>query len=116
MKRVDLYLVMVNLVVNDTKNVIEVAKSCPFVINAFRLSGKYNFCLFIASTDLEKLYNIVNEHFRKDSNIKKVSMQVVIESIKDFSLPLRFDNSISEPFFEDGCGKSCNFCRTDRKN
>ena len=43
--KANFFLVLVNLVVKNSEGLVEMAKYCPFVINAFRLSGKYNFCI-----------------------------------------------------------------------
>lgn len=110
-KIANIFMAIVNLKGNGVDYIIEMSKYCPFIVNAFRLSGKYNLCVFIASTKIEKLDNIVNYHFRTNPNIKKISMDLIIDYAKDFILPLDFNVETIKPSLEDGCGTSCEFCK-----
>ena len=109
-RKANLFMVIVNLKVTDTNNVWSMAKYCPFILNAFRISGKYNICVLLASTKLEKLYNIVNYHFRKNPGIKKISMELISDFARDFVLPIDFNVETLKPSMEDGCG-ACDFCQ-----
>jgi len=109
-RKANLFMVIVNLKVTDTNNVWSMAKYCPFILNAFRISGKYNICVLLASTKLEKLYNIVNYHFRKNPGINKISMELISDFARDFVLPIDFNVETLKPSMEDGCG-ACDFCQ-----
>ena len=108
-KRVDLHLVTVELKTRDPEEIMDMAKYCPFMLNAFRLSGDNNICLLLASSDLSKLDNIVNYHFRNNPAIFSVAMEVIIDIAKDFILPIDFDSENHIPTLEDGCGDKCKY-------
>ena len=109
-RKANLFMVIVNLKAIDTSIVWDMAKACPFIVNAFRISGKYNICVLLASTKLEKLYNIVNYHFRMNPGVKKISMELISDFARDFVLPIDFNVETLKPSMEDGCG-ACDFCQ-----
>lgn len=86
------------------KELFDLISCCPFVINAFKTSGRTNIVVWLVGNDLSKLEEIVEVHFRSQADITHVNMAVVIEPINDLILPLDFNfewhNSIK-------CGKSC---------
>jgi len=88
---------------------MEMAQYCPFMLNAFRLSGKYNISLMITSSKLEKLDNVVNYHFRDKAEVQHVSMEIVTDIAKDLILPIDFDSEEHEPNLEHGCGEMCKY-------
>jgi len=106
-KKVDLHLATVELKTKNPEEVMDMAKHCPFMLNAFRLSGEHNLCILLASSKLQKLDNIINYHFRNNPEILNVSMEIVIDIAKDFILPIDFDSEEHDPTLEDGCGEKC---------
>ena len=89
-KTVDIFLALVYLKTDDPEIIMEQAKHCPFMMNAYKLSGEYNIILTLASTRLDKLDGMVNSHFRVESKIHSVKMEVVIDIAKDLVLPINF--------------------------
>ncbi|KKN25327.1 hypothetical protein LCGC14_0885920 [marine sediment metagenome] len=108
-KRVDLNLAMVELNTSKPDELMEMAEHCPFMLNAFRLSGAHNLCILLTSSKLSKLDNIVNYHFRNNPNIQSVAMELVIDIAKDFILPVDFDSEEYDPSIENGCGEKCKY-------
>lgn len=108
-KKVDLHLVTVELKTSDPEEIMEMARHCPFMLNALRLSGEHNILILLASSKLDKLDNVVNYHFRNNPAIISVSMEVVIDIAKDFVLPIDFDSEEHDPTLEDGCGDKCKY-------
>ncbi len=106
-KKVDLFLATVEVNTRKPDEIIEMAKFCPFILNAFRLSGEHNICVLLASSKLDKLDNIVNYHFRNNPDIHSCSMEVVTEISKDLILPIDFDSEEHNPSLEEGCGAKC---------
>ncbi len=106
-KKVDLFLATVELNTRKPEEIIEMAKYCPFILNAFRLSGEHNICIMLASSKLDKLDNIVNYHFRNNPDVHSCSMEVVTEIAKDLILPIDFDSEKHVPTLEEGCGENC---------
>jgi len=106
-KRVDLHLATVELNTRNPEEIMDMAKFCPFMLNAFRLSGEHNVCILLASSKLQKLDNIINYHFRNNPQITSISMEIVLDIAKDFILPIDFDSEEHDPTLEDGCGEKC---------
>lgn len=106
-KKVNLFLATVEVNTRKPDEIIEMAKYCPFILNAFRLSGEHNICILLASSKLDKLDNIVNYHFRNNPDIQSCSMEVITEISKDLVLPIDFDSEKHVPTLEDGCGEKC---------
>lgn len=108
-KKVNLFLATVEVKTKNPDELMEMAKCCPFMLNAFRLSGEHNISILLASSKLEKLDNIINYHFRRNPDIGSVSMEIVTDIAKDFILPIDFDSEHHNPTIEDGCGERCKF-------
>ena len=108
-KKVELFLAIVNLKTRNPERMMEMARFCPFMLNAFRLSGEHNISLMITSSKLEKLDNVVNYHFRDNDDVQLVSMEIVTDIAKDLILPIDFDSEEHEPNLEYGCGEKCKY-------
>lgn len=108
-RKVDLFLAIVELNTKRPNEVLDMARFCPFMLNAFRLSGAHNVCILLASSKLEKLDNIVNYHFRSDPGVQSVSMNMITEIAKDFILPVDFESEEHLPTLEEGCGEKCKY-------
>ncbi|MHA1149911.1 MAG: Lrp/AsnC family transcriptional regulator [Promethearchaeota archaeon] len=108
-KKVDLHLATVEIKTSNPKEILDMASCCPFMLNAFRLSGDHNICILLASSKLDKLDKIINYHFRQNPEVNSVSMEIVTEIARDFILPVDFDIDNHEPNEESGCGEKCKF-------
>ncbi|NHJ23075.1 MAG: winged helix-turn-helix transcriptional regulator [Candidatus Lokiarchaeota archaeon] len=108
-KKVELNLATVEVKCTNPDEIMEMASCCPFMLNAFRLSGEHNICILLASSKLNKLDAIVNYHFRKNPEVSSVSMEIVTDIARDFILPIDFDSENHEPNEEEGCGEKCKF-------
>ena len=108
-RKVDLFLSVVELNTRHPNEILDMAKFCPFMLNAFRLSGSHNICILLASSKIDKLDNIVNYHFRSDPAVSSVSMNMITEIAKDFILPIDFESENHIPTLEEGCGSKCKY-------
>lgn len=108
-KKVELHLATVEINSSNPEEIMEMAKFCPFMLNAFRLSGEHNIFIMLASSKLNKLDAIINYHFRKNPDVSSVSMEIVTEIAKDFILPIDFNSEDHEPNEEEGCGEKCKY-------
>ena len=89
-KTVDIFLAFVYLKTDEPEMVLSQASHCPFMMNAYKLSGEYNIILTLASAKLDKLDGLVNSHFRNKEKIQSVKMEVVVDIAKDLVLPINF--------------------------
>jgi DNA-binding Lrp family transcriptional regulator len=99
-----LSIALVTMHAKDPKSVLDMIGCCPYVINAFKTSGKTNVLVWLVGSRLEKLEEIVEIHFRSKSDISHVNMSVIIETINRLVLPLNFSfESHNNVHCGDGC-------------
>ncbi len=108
-RKVDLHLATVEIKSKNPEEILDMAKFCPFMLNAFKLSGEHNILILLASSKIEKLDNIINYHFRRNPDVSYVSMEIITEIAKDFILPIDFDSEDHDPNIDDGCGEKCKY-------
>jgi len=99
-KTTDLYLARVEIQTLKPQEIIDLVKNCPYMLNAFRISGTSNVSIFMVSPKLDDLDNIVNRHFRKNPNVTSVFLDIITDVVNDLVLP--FDFSF------DKCGMNSN--------
>jgi DNA-binding Lrp family transcriptional regulator len=88
LKKADVLIARVDIQTDNPERIIEDVKYCPYIINAFQLSGTFNISVLLANSTLKHLDIIVNEHFRNDPEVKNVHMEVITNIINDFVLPV----------------------------
>jgi len=106
---VNIHLATIEINTKNPNEIFEMAKCCPFMLNAFKLSGDHNICILLASSELSKLDKIINYHFRSNPDVQSVSMEIVTEIAKDFILPIDFSSDDHDPTIENGCGDKCSY-------
>ncbi len=104
-------LVVVHLRTKNPQNLFEMVKHCPFMLNAFNLSGKYNISVFLASSDIRQLYDVVNNHFRANSEVQKVSMDIITNIAQDFILPMDIYSKAFILPIESRSDTYCEYCK-----
>jgi DNA-binding Lrp family transcriptional regulator len=103
----DLILARVEIQTLKPEDTIKLVKNCPYMLNAFRLSGSSNFSIMIVSDKLGHLDEIVNHHFRKDPNISEVYMDIITDVINDLVLPFDFNFDTCGLGSNDQCCGKC---------
>lgn len=96
LKVANVMIAQVKIKTTNPTQILEKVKGCPFMLNAFRLSGEDNIIVLIANSRIKHLDQIVNEHFRRDPDVQKVKMDIITEVMKDFVLPLDIEMENSE--------------------
>ena len=89
-KKVNIQLAIVHISTKDVDHIVKKIEDCPFINSAFQISGEYNLLCFIAAPDLPTIDKIVNLFFRQDPNVLSVKMNILIESFRDFVVPIDF--------------------------
>ncbi len=90
-KTMDLILARVEIQTLEPIEIIELVKQCPYMLNAFRLSGTYNLSVLVVGSKLIHIDNVVNKHFRKNPNISSVYIDIITDVTNDFVLPFDFN-------------------------
>ena len=105
-KTMDLLLARVDIQTLNPEETVNLVKNCPYMLNAFRLSGTSNISILLVSNKLAQLDEIVNHHFRKDPNVSEVYMNIITDVTNDFVLPFDFNfENCSLTSSDECCGK-----------
>ncbi|MHA1793401.1 MAG: Lrp/AsnC family transcriptional regulator [Promethearchaeota archaeon] len=104
MKHNKLVMALLMMHAKNPKELFEMISSCPYVINAFKTSGKTNILVWLTGTNLEKIEEIVEIHFRSKPDITNVNMAVVIEPISSLIVPIDFNMEFHDSV---RCGEEC---------
>jgi len=91
LKTMDLILARVEIQTLEPNDTIELVKRCPYILNAFRLSGTFNLSVFVIGSKLAHIDEIVNKHFRKNPNVSSVYIDIITDVTNDFVLPFDFN-------------------------
>jgi DNA-binding Lrp family transcriptional regulator len=81
----------VDIQTNKPEAAFNMIKNCPFMLNAFILSGDMNISIIIVAVNYRVLEQIINYHFRKNPVVSKVNMEVIVDVAEDLVLPLQFN-------------------------
>jgi DNA-binding Lrp family transcriptional regulator len=87
----DFYLAKIELKTNRPDEMLQIVEKCPFMLNAFRLSGDFNVSVILASRKLTTIDKIVNEFFRDNEIVLTVRMDIINDVLDDFVLPIDMD-------------------------
>jgi DNA-binding Lrp family transcriptional regulator len=97
-------MALVRMYAKHSKAVLKSIECCPNVLNAFTTLGRTNITVILAGSSIEKLEDIVEEHFRSDPEIKHVEMAVVMEPVTDTVLPVDLNVEAHDAM---KCGGAC---------
>jgi Lrp/AsnC family transcriptional regulator, leucine-responsive regulatory protein len=86
-----LQLVQVNLNTTRPQEIMLMGRVCPNVINCLKVSGTNNITLFMASSNIKRLDNVIDRHFRSNPDVKSVSMNIITDFATKFVLPFNFE-------------------------
>ena len=107
-KKVQLHLATVEINTRNPEEVLEMGKCCPFMLNAFRLSGNSNISILMVGLSFKDIDLIVNRHFRNDPNVIAVHIDVISEVINDFVLPIDLNLDQGKLSIQNVCCGKCN--------
>lgn len=113
-KKAKLHMAKVDIDARDASKIIFIIRSCPYLWNAFLVSGKYNLTIFLIGEDISTLQSVIDSKIRPDPNVKDIDFSIVISPEKDFVLDIKFSVLKTET---SPCGAICSECmqyRIDR--
>ena len=105
LKAADMYFARVDVLTNNPDKIYEIVKKCPFMLNAFRLSGNNDLSIMMAGFTIEDIDKIVNIHLRRDPDVMKVKIDLITDIMTDFIIPFDFNFSRCECKLDDHCWK-----------
>ena len=115
-KKVGLYIAKVDLTANNTTEILDFFKKCPYFLNGLITSGKHNLCIFLMSEDISTLDAIVDGHIRSNPQVKDVDFNIVITPTEDLIFPVEMVvEKTKEPpcGYKGSCGE-CAYYKADR--
>jgi len=107
-KVADLYIARVELQTKNPNKAIEIVKKCPFMLNAFRLSGNSNLSILVVGLNFKDIDHIVNHHFRNDPNVVCVHIDIIADVVNDFVLPIDLNLDYGQLNLKKLCCGKCN--------
>lgn len=105
----DLCFARVEVRTKNPEGIIGIVKACPFMLNAFRLSGATDISIMMIASTFKDLDYLVNAHFRNNSEVISVRMDIIADVVNDFVLPI--DLNLEAEHFDvrdHCCGHSSN--------
>jgi DNA-binding Lrp family transcriptional regulator len=106
-KVADLCFARIEVQTKNPKKAIELVKRCPFMLNAFRLSGNSNISILLVGLDFKDIDQIVNRHFRNDPEVIKVHIDIIADVANDFVLPIDLNLEFGELSLQSCCYGKC---------
>ncbi len=105
----DLCFARVEVQTKNPEGIFDIVKKCPFMLNAFRLSGDTDISIMMIALTFKDLDHIVNDHFRGNEEVISVHMDIIADVANDFVLPINL-NLEEEQFDVNNhcCGKFSN--------
>jgi DNA-binding Lrp family transcriptional regulator len=87
-KAADLCFARAEVQTKYPRQAIEIVKKCPFMLNAFRLSGDSNVSILLVGLSFKDIDRVVNYHFRNDPNVINVHIDIIADVVNDLVLPI----------------------------
>jgi DNA-binding Lrp family transcriptional regulator len=103
LKAADMYFARVDIKTNKPLEIYEIVEKCPFMLNAFRLSGSAEISILMAGFSIEDIDKIVNTHLRSNPNVLMVQIDFITDIMKDFIIPFDFNLSECECILDEYC-------------
>ncbi|MHA2182688.1 MAG: Lrp/AsnC family transcriptional regulator [Promethearchaeota archaeon] len=91
LKNKDLCFARVDIQTDNPQESFQMIRKCPFMLNAFSLSGKRNISILVVGLNLKVIEQIVNYHFRRNPFVSKVQLELIVDVAEDLVLPLNFN-------------------------
>ncbi len=111
LRQIDLYVAKVDLSVrNDTNKIRKRFGKCPYCINGFITSGKYNLTFFFVCENISTLEAIVDNSIRPLPEVTDVEFSIAMAPIKDLIVPITSFRNENGTDSGSPCGVSCKDC------
>jgi len=78
----------IQLEAKDPKAILTIARKCPYMLTAFKLSGLMNINIIAYGQTTSFLEELINYHLRSRLDVRKIEYEFMTEIINDIVLPL----------------------------
>ncbi len=106
-KKAQLFLAKIDVVTNDVDHLLNAIDKCPYYLNSFLTSGRYNLTVLLIGENVRSLVSCVDSHIRSNPLIKEIEFNVILTPIRSFVVPVEF---YPEKKQRTPCGKDCDNC------
>jgi len=90
-KDFDFIFVKVEIQTKDPDKVLKVAKRCPFMPIAFKLTGKNNVNIIAYGYNLKFISYLLSYHFKEEKDVKSIKFEIIIDINEDLVLPINLN-------------------------
>ena len=105
----DLQFARVEIQTKNPAAIFKIVKSCPFLLNAFRLSGDTNVSIMVVGSTYRNLDEIVNIQCRSNPEVINVHIDIISDVADDIVLPIDLNLEIDGfDVMHHRCGNSIN--------
>lgn len=105
----DLCFARVEVKTKNPSGIFEMVRECPFLLNAFRLSGDTNVSILVVGATYRNLDKVVNIHFRNNPEVHNVHIDIISDVADDIVLPMDLNLEIDGFSLKDhDCGNHSN--------
>ena len=91
LKDSEFYFSKIDVETNHPDEICELVKRCPFMLTAFRLSGKTNLNIIAVNPELMGIEKVVNYYLRDRDDILNLSVNLITKTTNSIVLPLNLD-------------------------
>lgn len=80
--------IKIDIQTKDPEKILKIAKKCPFMPIAFKLTGENNINIIAYGYDLKFLSNLLSDHFKNEEEVKSIKYEVILNANEDLVLPI----------------------------
>ena len=102
--KLDIKLARIDLSVKNVEALWNRFKKCPYIVNCFKLTGKFNMLIEILAPNVTTIEIFIDSCLRKDAGITDIHVNYIIDSLRKYVVPLSFE---IEKYQDQGCGQFC---------
>ena len=86
--KIGLHVAKVDVTTTDPESILDMFRGCPYFVNGFSASGRYNLCLLFMSRSIPSLEALVNHHLRSHASVTDIVFNILIDAEKSFIVPV----------------------------
>ena len=90
-KNSEFYFSKIDVETKHPDEICELVEKCPFMLTAFRLSGKTNLNIIAVNPELLGIERVVNYYLRDRDDILNLSINLITKTTNSIVLPLDLD-------------------------
>jgi DNA-binding Lrp family transcriptional regulator len=87
----DVVFALVQFQAKNPEQITQNLLNCPAVVNVFSTLGTQNMMVWLLSTSMDKIEEIVDAHLRSNAEIRHMNLVYATETVKSIVVPFNFD-------------------------